>query len=257
MMNNFNAIGFESLVRRELKRTFSIINQVIWPPLISTLLYVLVIGMSLGGRIEMATGVPYLAYLIPGLIALTVIDSSYAESSASLFQHRFMGSIQELLIAPLASYELVAGFMIGSAVRALMLGNLLLLFLPVFTGRWPAHWLLYLLLMLVLSVLFSAVGLIMGLLAEKWDHVAIPTTFVFTPLIWVGGAFTPLVLLPEPLRLLAWANPMFYLVDAFRFSVVGVSEAPLWASIGVTVTLATIATGVVLKLFESGSKLRT
>lgn len=257
MITNFNAVGFESLVRRELKRTFSIINQVVWPPLISTLLYVLVIGVSLGGRIEMATGVPYLAYLIPGLIALTVIDSSYAESSASLFQHRFMGSIQELLIAPLSSHELVAGFMIGSAVRALILGNLLLLFLPLFAQRWPAHWLLYLLLMLVISILFSAIGLIMGLLAEKWDHVAIPQTFVFTPLIWVGGAFTPLVLLPEPLKILAWANPMFYLVDGFRFAVIGTSEAPLWASLGVTFALAAIASTVVLKLFQSGYKLRS
>lgn len=253
----FNAVGFQSLVQRELKRTFSIINQVVWPPLISTLLYVLVIGVSLGGRVEMATGIPYLAYLIPGLIALTVIESSYAESSASLFQHRFMGSIQELLIAPLAYYELVAGFMIGSLVRALLLGNMLMLFLPVFTQRWPAHWGLYLLLMVVISILFSAVGLLMGLAAEKWDHVAIPQTFVFMPLIWVGGAFTPLALLPEPLKILAWANPMFYLVDGFRFSVIGSSEAPLWASLGVTFLLAMIATVTVLKLFQGGYKLRS
>lgn len=255
-MTPFNRVGFATLARRELKRTFSIINQVVWPPIVSTLLYVLVIGMSIGSRVETASGVPYLAFLIPGLIALTVIESSYAESSASLFQHRFMNSIQELLTAPLAYWEIVWGFVLGSLARALILGNLLMLFLPVFTGRWPANWLLYLLLMTLISMLFSCVGLIMGLWAEKWDQIAIPQTFIFMPLIWVGGTFSPLSLLPGPLQTLAYANPIFYLVDAFRYAVLGVHEAPLWVSLGVSVLLAGAALATVLKLFEKGYKLR-
>lgn len=251
-----NVVGFRTLVKRELKRTFSIINQVVWPPIVSTLLYVLVIGMSLGSRVQTDTGVPYLAFLIPGLIVLTVIESSYAESSASLFQHRFMNSIQELLTAPLSYLELVGGFILGSLARALLLGNLLMLFLPVFGARWPANPLLYLLLMAAISVLFSAIGLIMGLIAEKWDQIAIPQTFIFMPLIWIGGAFSPLHLLPAPLQIFVWFNPIFYLIDGFRYAVLGVSEAPLWASIGVTLSLSAVSVWLVLALFKRGYKLR-
>lgn len=253
---NYNAVGFETLVKRELKRTFSIINQVIWPPIVSTLLYVLIIGMSLGGRVQAASGVPYLTFLIPGLIALTVIESSYGESSASLFQHRFMNSIQELLTAPLSYFEIVFGFVLGSLARALLLGNLLMLFLPVFTHQWPANWLLYLLLMAMISVMFSSIGLVMGLVAEKWDTIAIPQTFVFMPLIWVGGAFSPLSLLPGPLQTIAHINPIFYLIDGFRYAMLGVSETPVWASLLVTAGLTAFSVWLVLTLFKRGYKLR-
>lgn len=251
-----NPIGFQTLIKRELKRTFSIINQVVWPPIVSTLLYVLVIGMSLGGRIQSDTGIPYLAFLIPGLIVLTVIESSYAESSASLFQHRFMNSIQELLTAPLSYLELVGGFIIGSLARALLLGNLLLLFLPVFAQRWPANWALYLVLMAAISILFSSIGLVMGLIAEKWDQIAIPQTFIFMPLIWVGGAFSPLALMPGPLQVIARFNPIFYLVDGFRYAILGVSEAPVWASLVVTFGLTGASLWLALTLFKRGYKLR-
>lgn len=252
-----NVVGFRTLVKRELKRTFSIINQVVWPPIVSTLLYVLVIGMSLGGRIQTDIGVPYLAFLIPGLMALTVIESSYAESSASLFQHRFMNSIQELLTAPLSYLELVGGFIIGSLARALLLGNLLMLFLPIFGQRWPANPLLYLLLMAAISITFSAIGLIMGLMAEKWDQIAIPQTFIFMPLIWIGGAFSPLHLMPEPLQFIARLNPIFYLIDGFRYAILGTPpSAPLWASMLVTLVLTVGSVWLVLTLFKRGYKLR-
>ena len=251
-----NAIGLQTLVRREMRRTFQIINQVIWPPIISTLLYVLIIGLSVGSRIETTSGMPYVTFLIPGLIALTVIEASYGEASASLFQHRFMNSIQELLVAPLAAWEIVLGFIAGSVARALLLGNLLMLFLPVFGHRWPAHWVLYLFYMVLIAVLFSCIGMLMGLIAEKWDHVAIPQTFFFMPLIWVGGAFSPLSLMPDAIRPIAFFNPMFYVIDGFRWATLGTSEASIWLSLGVTLTLTALAFGVVLKLFSTGWKLR-
>jgi ABC-2 type transport system permease protein len=251
-----NTTGLATLARREIRRTFQIINQVIWPPIISTLLYVLIIGFSVGGRIESASGVPYVVFLIPGLVALTVIEASFAESSASLFQHRFMNSIQELLVAPLSAVELVLGFITGSVVRALLLGHLLMLFLPIFTGRWPVHPLLCIVLMTMIAVFFSAVGLIMGLWAEKWDHIAIPQTFIFTPLIWLGGAFTPLTLLPEAARPLAFANPLFYLLDGFRFALLGVAEVSPLLSITVTTAFAVVTLSVALQLFQRGWKLR-
>jgi ABC-2 type transport system permease protein len=251
-----NTIGLRTLIRREIRRTIQVINQVIWPPVISTLLYILIIGMSLGGRVQEVVGVPYLTYLIPGLIALTVVESSYGESSASLFQHRFMNSIQELLISPLAYWEIVAGFIMGSVTRALILGNMLMLFLPFFAGRWPAHWGLYLLMMVLISVFFSALGLAIALWGEKWDQIAIPQTFIFTPLIWIGGSFSPLALLPGPLQTVARFNPIFYLLDGFRYAMLDVHEAPIWASFGLATLFAAGMVAVVLHLFRIGYKLR-
>ncbi len=253
---NFNRIGFVTLVRRELRRTLQIVNQVVWPPLISTLLYILIIGLSVGSRIQIDTGVPYVAFLIPGLVALTVIESSYGEGSSSLFQHRFMNSIQELLVAPLSYWEIVGGFIFGSVVRALVLGCLLLLFLPTFSGLWPGSWVLTLLLMTLISVLFTAIGLLMALYAEKWDQIAIPQVFVFTPLIWVGGAFSPLQLLPASLQTVARFNPMFYIIDGLRQAVLGVGEAPFWVSLLVTLTLSAGFLYWVLHCFKTGFKLR-
>jgi ABC-2 type transport system permease protein len=251
-----NGIGFRTLVRREIRRTIQVINQVIWPPVVSTLLYILIIGMSLGGRVQEVVGVPYLTYLIPGLVALTVVESSYGESSSSLFQHRFMNSIQELLISPLSYWEIVGGFVMGSVARALVLGNMLMLFLPIFAHRWPAHWDLYVLQMVLISVFFSSLGLIMGLWGEKWDQIAIPQTFIFTPLIWIGGSFSPLALLPGPLQTVARFNPIFYLLDGFRYAMLDVHEAPVWASIGLAFVLAAGTFALALRLFQVGYKLR-
>jgi ABC-2 type transport system permease protein len=251
-----NGIGFRTLVRREVRRTLQIINQVVWPPLISTLLYVLIIGMSLGSRMQNVLGVPYLDFLIPGLIALTVIETSYGEASSSLFQHRFMNSIQELLTAPLAYWEIVGGLVLSSVARAVVLGSLLLLYLPIFSHRWPAHLLLSLVMMALIATFFSAIGMIAALMGEKWDQIAFPQTFVFTPLIWIGGSFSPISLLPGPVQTLARFNPIFYLLDGFRFAVLDVHEAPIWASIGLAFLLAGAATGTVLQMFKVGYKLR-
>src|SRR5580693_3616408 len=115
-----NLVGFLTLVKREMVRTFAIINQVIWPPVIQTLLYVFVFGLALGSKIPSVQGVSYSQFLIPGLIMLQVIDSSYGECSSSIFQGRFMNSIQELLIAPMSAFEIVAGYILGSLARAFL-----------------------------------------------------------------------------------------------------------------------------------------
>lgn len=256
MATSMNLIGFRTLVRREVRRTLQVINQVVWPPLISTLLYVLIIGMSLGARMKTVVGVPYLDFLIPGLIALTVVETSYGEASSSLFQHRFMNSIQELLTAPLAYWEIVGGLVLSSVLRSVVLGNLLMLYLPIFAHRWPAHWVLYIVMMTLIATFFSAVGMIAALLGEKWDQIAFPQTFIFTPLIWIGGSFSPLELLPPQLQTLARFNPIFYLLDGFRYAILDVHEAPVWLSVGLATLIAVVALGIVLRLFSIGYKLR-
>ena len=253
----FNSIGLWTLVKREMIRSLKIINQVIWPPIISTLLYVFVFGLALGSRIPTVQGVTYAQFLIPGLIMLQTIDSSYGECSSSIFQGRFMNSIQEMLIAPMSAYEIVFGYVLGSLARALLIAALITVLGAVLVHTLPQHWLLYFGVLCMVSILFSSLGIIFGLMAEKFDHLAVLTTFVITPLTFVGGVFTSATMLPPVLRNLELFNPIFYTIDAFRHSYTSVSYLPLGYSLAMIAGLAVIALVIALRMTATGYKLRT
>ena len=252
-----NAVGFQTLIKREIVRTFSIINQVIWPPVIQTLLYVFIFGLALGSSIKTMHGVPYAQFLIPGLIMLQVIDQTYSESSSSVFQGRFMNSIQELLIAPLSAVEMVLGYVVSGAVRAIFIALLVTALGAIFVHAVPMNWGLYVLVIALVAVLFSSLGIIFGLLAEKFDHIAVLTTFFITPLVFVGGVFTSAQSLPPLLRQISLFNPMAYMIDAFRYSYIGTGDVPLPLSLGVVFGLASLASAVALRMMATGYKLRT
>lgn len=251
-----NLIGFQTLVTREIKRTFRIINQVIWPPLISTLLYLFIFGFSLGRRIQDIDGVPYLEFLIPGLIIMSIVEASFSESSASLFQGRFTNSIQELLVAPLSYMEMVLGYVVGSILRALIIGNLIMALGWLIVGVTPANWGLYLLFMILISAFFSSIGLVMGLVAESWDQLSIPGVFVITPLVFLGGVFNSPRQLPENLQPLVNANPLFYLIDGFRGSMLATWNAPVLTELAFLVLLTLAGLLLAMTLFRRGYKLR-
>ena len=251
-----NPYGLWTLVKREMIRSLKIINQVIWPPIITTLLYVFVFGLALGSRIKTVQGVPYAAFLIPGLIMLQVIDGTYAETSSSVFQGRFMSSIQELLISPLSAVEIVAGYVIAAVLRAYLIANLILVVGVIFVGTLPADWLLYFGVTTLVAVLFASLGIMFGLMAEKFDHIAILTTFVITPLVFVGGVFTSVRFLPPAFRAASFANPMFYMIDAFRYSFTGQSDVPLALSLGIVAALTAVSLGIALTMVARGHKLR-
>ncbi|PZR58937.1 MAG: sugar ABC transporter permease [Candidatus Meridianibacter frigidus] len=252
-----NAIGMWTLIKREMIRSFKIINQVIWPPVITTLLYVFVFGLALGSRIQHVQGVTYAAFLIPGLIMLQVIDSSYGECSSSVFQGRFMNSVQEMLVAPMSALEMVAGYILGSVARAVLIANIIMVLGLIFVHAWPQNWLLYFFVMTLVAVLFSALGIIFGLMAEKFDHLAVLTTFAITPLVFVGGVFTAQQFLPPVVRNLSLFNPMFYTIDAFRYSYTGQSYLSLGFSLGVIGALTVVALAIAMRMMAAGYKLRT
>ncbi|HZZ65521.1 MAG TPA: ABC transporter permease [Candidatus Baltobacteraceae bacterium] len=252
-----NWVALFTLIKREMVRSLKIINQVIWPPIITTVLYVTIFGLALGSRIKSVQGVSYAEFLIPGLIMLQVIDSSYGECSSSVFQGRFMNSIQEMLIAPMSSSEMVFGYVLGSVARALLIANMIMLLGLLLVHTLPHNWLLYFLVMIIVSILFSALGIIFGLIAEKFDHLAVLTTFAITPLVFVGGVFTSAQLLPPALRSAELFNPMFYTIDAFRYSYTLQSYLPLWQSLGAIVGLMILALGIALRMAYTGYKLRT
>ncbi len=251
-----NPIGLWTLVQRELVRTYKIINQVIWPPIITTILYVLVFGLGLGSRVQNVDGVPYASFLIPGLIMLQVIDQTYGESSSSLFQGRFMNSIQELLVAPLSAIEIVTGYILSSILRAFIIAFLITGVGFAMVHTLPQNWGIYVLMTVLVATLFGGIGIIFGLLAEKFDHIAVFTTFVITPLVFVGGVFTSMQFLPPLVRRVSLFNPMFYMIDAFRFAFTGRSDVSVGLSIGIVATLALVALGIALRMTAVGYKLR-
>ncbi len=252
-----NGVGFQTLVKREMVRTFSIINQVIWPPVIQTLLYVFIFGLGLGSRIKEVHGVSYAQFLIPGLIMLQLIDQTYSESSSSVFQGRFMNSIQELLIAPLSAIEIVLGYVVAGVVRALFIALLITALGVALVHSAPRDWLLYLVTIVLVAVLFSSLGIIFGLLAEKFDHIAVLTTFFITPLVFVGGVFTSMQLLPPLLRKVSLVNPMFYMIDSFRYSYIGPATCRWRSRSAWSAALALAAFAVALRMTAAGVKLRT
>jgi ABC-2 type transport system permease protein len=252
-----NFIGFQTLVKREMVRTFAIVNQVIWPPVIQTLLYVFVFGLALGSKIPTVQGVKYSQFLIPGLIMLQVIDQTYGEGSSTVFQGRFMNSIQELLIAPLSAFEMVMGYVVAGTARALFIAFIITALGAVFVQTLPIQWGLYLLTIVLVAVLFSSLGIICGLFAEKFEHVALLTTFFITPLVFVGGVFTSTQFLPPLARTISMFNPMFYMINAFRYSYTLHGDAPLMVSLSIVTLLAAAAFGTALTLVSIGFKLRT
>jgi ABC-2 type transport system permease protein len=250
-----NWVGLWTLVKRENVRSIRIINQVIWPPIISSMLYLLIFGFSLGRNVEIGE-VSYLVFLVPGLIMMNIIMTAYEESSSSLFLAKFIKYIEELLVAPLSYLELVLGLVIGSVIRAAVIANLILIVFSLFIDVGIHSILLYAYFMLVVSVFFASVGLLIALWAEKFDHLAVLNTFFITPLLFFGGVFHSINLLPETFKMASKFNPLFYMIDGFRFSILGTSDVSISTSLTITTILTIIAFSYVIYLFKKGYKLK-
>jgi len=233
-----NWVGFGTIVRREFKRTIMTINQVVWPPLIITLLFLFVFGVGLSSTLRQIGGVPYIQFLLPGLVMMNVISSSYDEAASSLFQQRFLMSIQELLIAPLSDLELLLGYLTGSILRGIVIGALIMILGLFVVHLEPRNYAVLAYFMFATSLLFSSVGTIGALLAKTFDNLAIVTTFFITPLTYVGGVFTSIHSLPPLVQKVSLFNPMLYMVDGLRFGYIGQSDIPPLADAAVVGVLA-------------------
>ena len=250
-----NWVGLYTIIQRENLRTIKIINQVIWPPIVSSLLYILIFGLSLGKNFDVGD-VTYLAFLAPGLIIMNVIMTAYEESSSSLFLGKFINYIQELLIAPMSYLELVLGFTFGSVLRSFVIANLIFVVFLFFIKLSIHSILLYLYFILFVSLFFSSIGLIVALWAERFDNLAILNTFFITPLLFFGGVFHSVKLLPELFQKLSLINPLFYMIDGFRYSILGESDLNVVYSVIVVFVLSMIAFFYSLYLFKKGYKLK-
>jgi len=249
-------IGFRSLVWREIIRFLSVISQTVFPPVVSSFLYIFIFGFSLGARISEVQGVPYLVFLIPGLLMMYIIEGSYANTSSSLFISRWANNIEEILVTPLSYFEMVSAMLIGGLARSVVTATGVYLVSLIFVQFPIAHPWLVVYFVVFVSLTFSSIGMTVALFAEEFEHLTIATTFVITPMIFLGGVFHSVGMMPEAMRWLTTFNPMFYMVNGLRHSMLGASDVSVFSSMAVVFFLFVSLFMINVYLFKIGFKLR-
>jgi ABC-2 type transport system permease protein len=248
--------GLFALTHREVVRVLKLWSQTIAAPVVSSFLFILVFGLSLGGRIRQVGGVDYEVFIVPGLITMAMMQAAYANNSATLFQARFDRYLNDILASPMRNWEINLGLTLGGVVRALLIGIALLLLAIPTTGV-PVEQPLVLIVAVALSLtLFASLGVVAGIYAESWDHTSFINNIVILPLTFLGGVFYSVELLPEPWRELSHANPIFYIVQAVRYGFLGESDVSVLLALGVTGALAAVMVAWSAWLFRTGHKLK-
>jgi ABC-2 type transport system permease protein len=248
--------GLIALSGREVNRVLKLWQQTIAAPVISSFLFILVFGLSLGDRISGIDGVDYDVFIVPGLITMAMVQAAYSNNSSSVFQARFDRYINDVLASPMRSWEINLGLSMGGAVRALITGvALLLLALPLTSV--PIHDPFVLVIAVVLTlILFSSLGVIVGVYAQSWDHASFVQNIVIVPLSFLGGTFYSIDTLPSPWQEISHFNPLFYVINAVRYGFLGVSDVSVWLSLAVIAALAAAMVAWSSWLFATGKKLK-
>jgi ABC-2 type transport system permease protein len=248
--------GLRWLTAREVLRVTKLWTQTIVAPVVSSFLFIVVFGLSLGGRIKQIDGVDYDAFIVPGLITMAMVQAAYSNNASSVFQARFDRYLNDVLAAPMRNWEVNLGLSLGGAVRALLIAAALAaLALPV-TGA-PVHEPLVLALAVAIAlVLFCSLGVIVGIYAETFDHHTFVNNIIILPLTFLGGVFYSVDRLPSPWQEISHANPIFYLVEAIRYGFLGRSDVSVVLSLGVTGALAAGAVAWSSWLFATGKRLK-
>ncbi len=248
--------GLLWLSRRETLRVSKLWTQTVLAPVVSSTLFIVVFGLSLGGRIREVEGFDYEVFIVPGLIAMTIVQQAYNNNASSIYQARSERYVHDVLAAPMHAWQMNLGFTLGGVVRGLLIGAGLLAFAIPLTGA-PVEQPLVLVLATLLALTgFGALGTIVGIYAEQWDHTTFISNIVILPLAFVGGVFYSIDTLPSPWEELSHANPLFYLVSAVRYGFLGQAEVPIGLSLGVTAFFALICVAWSTWLFTTGRKLK-
>ena len=249
-------VAFETILIKEVRRFSRIWVQTLVPPAITIGLYFLIFGNLIGSRIGNIGEHSYIEFIVPGLIMMAVIQNSYANVVSSLFSQKFQRSIEELLVSPIPNYVILSGFIAGGVARGLAVGMIVLLMSFIFTDFKISNMLITVLIIFLTSVIFSLAGFINALYANSFDDISIVPTFVLTPLIYLGGVFYSVDLLPATGKFLSSLNPIFYMVNAFRFGILGTSDANIYWSIGMLFLLCALLSASCIILLRRGTGLR-
>ncbi len=235
-IGRLNARGLWTLYVKEVRRFLNVATQTLLAPMVTTLLFLAVFTLALGGQRLAADGTSYGAFLAPGLMVMAMIQNAFANTSSSMVIAKVQGNIVDVLMPPLSGFELTVGFVGGGMTRGLLVGCVIWLAQLPFVGLHLHAPLVIVFYAVMTSMMLSLLGLLGGIWAEKFDHMAAVTNFVITPLSFLSGTFYSLDRLPEALRVVAHANPFFYMIDGVRYGFLGHADAPLW--LGASVLIA-------------------
>ncbi|GHG17026.1 ABC transporter permease [Paracoccus aerius] len=239
-----NWLGLRTLATREVMRFMAVWQQTIFAPLMTAALFVLIFALAMGQGRGQVMGLPYLVFLGPGILMMTVIQNAFANTSSSITSAKVQGNIVDTLMPPLSAGELLTGYLAGSVARAGLVGLVIGTGMVLVTGQGVAHPLWALAFILLAALMLGGLGILAGILAQKFDQMAAISNFVITPLSFLSGTFYSVQALPEPFRTLSHWNPVFYLIDGARYGVTGVSDASVWRGL----VICTVVVGLILWL---------
>lgn len=251
-----NWIGFYTLTKREILRFLVVWTQTILPTAVTALLYLFIFGFTIGKVLPEIKNVTYLEFIIPGILMMSLITGTYANNSTSIFMFKWLNYIEGLLVSPLSYIEMVGAFTLGGVVRGLITGIIIYIISLFFYSGTIFNPILFILLIIIVSLIFSSLGLITGLWADNWDQLNIWSTFLITPLVFLGGVFHSITLIPENLQIITKINPIFYMIDALRYSMLGISESNLFIGAIVMIFSAIFFFFFSVYLFKIGYKIR-
>jgi len=249
--------AFVTLVRKEIRRFMRIWVQTLVPPAITMTLYFVIFGKLIGSRIGDMGGFSYMEFVVPGLIMMSVINNSYSNVVSSFFGAKFNKSIEELLVSPTPSFVILSGYVFGGVARGLCVGAIVTLMSTFFTDLNIQHMGITLLTVILTSIMFSLAGFINAVYANSFDDINIIPTFILTPLIYLGGVFYSVSLLPEFWAGVSKINPMLYMVNTFRYGIIGVSDIDYRVAFGMIVAFIIVIGSVAYYLLETGRRIRT
>ncbi|MCM2335624.1 MAG: ABC transporter permease [Pseudomonas sp.] len=252
-----NWVALGTIVRREINRILRIWGQTLVPPAITMTLYFLIFGGLIGSRVGEMDGIRYMDFIVPGLVMMSVIQNSYGNISSSFFGAKFGRHVEELLVSPMPNWVILAGYVAGAVARGLAVGAIVLVIALLFTDVRVPHPFVTLTTVLLGATIFSLAGFVNAVYAKKFDDIAIVPTFILTPLTYLGGVFYSVKLLPGWAEAATHLNPIFYMVNAFRYGLLGVSDVPLWVAYALMLGFVVALAALGLWLLRKGVGLRS
>ena len=250
-------VAYMTIVRKETGRFLRIWPQTLLPSVITTTLYYVIFGAFIGSQIQPIGGFTYIQFIVPGLVMMAVITNSFSNVASSFFGSKFQKSIEELLVAPISPFLVVAGYVTGGVLRGLLTGVLVLGVALFFTHLTMHSILLTIVFVFLTALLFSLAGLVNAIYAKKFDGISIVPVFVLTPLTYLGGVFYSVSVLPEFWQHVSALNPILYMVNGFRYGLLGISDVNVTVSLLILIILSVVMLGFTMYLFKTGRGLRT
>ena len=252
-----NLIALFTVARREISRILRIWAQTLVPPAITMTLYFLIFGSLIGSRIGDMGGYDYMDFIVPGLVMMSIIQNSYGNISSSFFSAKFGRHIEELLVSPMPNWVILGGYVAGAVLRGVLVGIIVLGIAMLFTPVRIPHPLVTITTVLLGATIFSLAGFVNAVYAKKFDDVAIVPTFILTPLTYLGGVFYSVKMLPDWAQTMTKANPVFYMVNAFRYGLLGTSDIPVGIAYALMIGFVIVLGSLSLWLLKRGVGLRS